>query len=407
MRIFDITFKDLTQVLRDRQALLFLVAMPVVFTFFMSFAYRGPQPESNEDARLALAWVNQDRAGLLGSTLEAMLSESDSVRLEPMGEAEATEAVRSGKAAGAVIVPADFSALWLKEQDSQVVLITDTASITGQSLYQVLRGPVTRLMSALETARLDVQAIQERKTLSAAEQETEFLAAFQHAHALWSASESASQVQTQLAAASAASDPYGGNPYNQSSPGMLVMFAVFGLVSSAQVLVQERKTRTLDRMITTALTPASIVGGHFLAMFVLTLLQQVLLVGFGQLILGVDYLSAPLGILATMMGLSLCVASIGLLIGVVAKEEQQVILLAMAAMFTFSALGGVWFPLEGAGQAFAAIGRLTPTAWAMTGFQNIILRGLDSTSAVLPAIILLLYAAGFFSLAVWRFRKVV
>jgi ABC-2 type transport system permease protein len=45
-----------------------------------------------------------------------------------------------------------------------------------------------------------------------------------------------------------------------------------------------------------------------------------------------------------------------------------------------------------------------PTAWAMDGFQNIILRGLGDASALLPAAILLGVGLLFLAVAVWRFR---
>ncbi len=138
----------------------------------------------------------------------------------------------------------------------------------------------------------------------------------------------------------------GGNPYNQASPGILVQFAIFGLVTSAQILVQERKTRTLQRLITTAMRPWQIVAGHMLAMFTIVFLQMLMLVLFGQWVLKVDYLREPLAIFLVAVMLGFWVASIGLLIGVLAKEEQQVILYSMIAMFLFSALGGTWFPLE-------------------------------------------------------------
>jgi len=48
---------------------------------------------------------------------------------------------------------------------------------------------------------------------------------------------------------------------------------------------------------------------------------------------------------------------------------------------------------------------LTPSAWAMSGFQNILIRGLGLESAWLPTAILLAYALVFFTVAVWRFRK--
>ena len=96
--------------------------------------------------------------------------------------------------------------------------------------------------------------------------------------------------------------------------------------------------------------------------------------------------------------------ALGLLVSALAPGEDQVALYALAAMFLFSALGGAWFPLEIAGGPFAAVGQLMPTHWAMTGLQNIIVRGLDFNAVLLPAGVLLAYAAAFFGLAVWRFK---
>lgn len=46
-----------------------------------------------------------------------------------------------------------------------------------------------------------------------------------------------------------------------------------------------------------------------------------------------------------------------------------------------------------------------PSAWAMNGFQNILIRGLGLESAWLPVGILAAYALLFFVMAVWQFRK--
>jgi ABC-2 type transport system permease protein len=46
-----------------------------------------------------------------------------------------------------------------------------------------------------------------------------------------------------------------------------------------------------------------------------------------------------------------------------------------------------------------------PSSWAMTGYQNILIRGLGLESVWMPVSILLAYALVCFGLAVWRFRK--
>jgi ABC-type Na+ efflux pump permease subunit len=50
-----------------------------------------------------------------------------------------------------------------------------------------------------------------------------------------------------------------------TSPGMMLQFAVAGLLVAAQVIVNERKSRTLQRMLTTATGRAHILVGHYLA----------------------------------------------------------------------------------------------------------------------------------------------
>lgn len=399
MRIFDLALKDLSQIFRDKKSLLFLVAMPVIFTIFMGFAYRNGGSQENVDNRIPLGVVNPEPDLSLNQELFARLANSTSMRVVEMKETEALTALRKGQIAGVLLIPIGFNARSYAGEVVQLTLVSDPVSANGQSLYQLLRTPITQLMSAVEISRESANLV------GLADVSIEQSAAFELAWGKWNAASQLSLVRIEQAIATPASDWTGGNPYNQSSPGILVMFAIFGLVTSAQILVQERKSRTLQRLVTTAMKPWQIVAGHLLAMFTITFLQTAMLVIFGQLVLKVDYLREPLGILLLGVTLGLWIASLGLLIGVIAKEEQQVVLYSMVAMFLFSALGGAWFPLESSGGAFAAVGRLTPSAWAMSGFQNILIRGLGLGSVWTAVAALSAYALFFFILAVWRFRK--
>ncbi len=327
------------------------------------------------------------------------LESSDTVRVESMNEADAMDALHKGDVAGVLVIPAGFSEQVEAGKEAQLTLIADSVSIQGQSLYQLLRVPISQLMSAVEISRETVDI------LGTANSSVEQSAAFDLAWSKWTEASKVSLVKVEQAVAQESSDWTGGNPYNQSSPGILVQFAIFGLVTSAQILVQEKKFRTLQRLITTAMEPWEIVAGHMLAMFTITLLQTVVLIVFGQFALKVNYMREPLGVLWMALTLGLWVSSMGLLIGVIAKEEQQVILYSMIAMFLFSALGGTWFPLEATGGAFAVIGKAMPSAWAMNGLQNILIRGLGLESVWMAGGILSAYGIVFFMLAVWRFRK--
>lgn len=398
MKILDLAIKDLSQILRDKRALLFLVAMPIVFTLFMGFAYSaGENGAENADSRLGLAYVDPEPESRLSQMLFARLEESDAVKVIRLEQAQALESLRRGEVAGVLVLPGDFEAQARDGNAPQLTLIAAANSSDGQSLYQLLRVPISQLMSAVEVAHISAD-LHSRPA--------EFSPALELAWAKWNEHSRLERVRLERAVAQPTENWFGDNPYNQASPGILVQFAIMSLVTSAQILVNERKTRTMQRLMTTAMRPWEMVAGHLLAMFGLVFLQTALLVVFAQLALGVDYLNAPLGTLLVSVALCLWVAALGLLIGVLAKSDDQVVLFSLVSMFLFSSLGGTWFPLEASGGAFAALGRLMPSAWAMTGYQNILIRGLGLSSAWLPAAILLAYAVGFFLLAVGRFRKV-
>ena len=191
-----------------------------------------------------------------------------------------------------------------------------------------------------------------------------------------------------------------------TAPGMMLQFAIAVLLTAAQVIVTERKSLTLQRLLTTSTRRFHIVVGHYLAILFMIFAQFMILIAFAQIVLKVDYLRVPAGSLLVALCAALCIAALGLLIGILAKSEEQAVILSLVPMFVFAGLGGAWVPLDVTGPAFQAIGHLSPVAWGMDGFENIIARGLGFESVLIPAAALLGYAIFFFSLAVWRFRKV-
>ncbi|MGD8398139.1 MAG: ABC transporter permease [Anaerolineae bacterium] len=404
MRIFDLARKDLVQIIRDWKSALFLVVMPVLFTFFFGFIFAPG--DADADSRLPVGLADMDPSGVLGAHLHDLLAGSDVVRpvaLDDTEEAAIDEQVRGGDLAAAVVVPAGLSAQALAGESPQLTVIADQATTAGQTAHSGIDTAVSRLMGAVSTARISAEQYAGARGFAGEAAREAYL---QEAVALaideWQQPPLRVATEQATGAAGAGEDTPGG--FAQSSPGMMVQFAIFGLITSAMVLVLERKTGALKRLLTTPTHRAAVIGGHVLAMFLVVFFQQVLLVAVGQLLFGVDYLQAPLATLAMMVSLSLWAASLGLLIGALATKEEQVITWSLIAMFVFAALGGAWFPLEFAGEAFSTVGHVMPTAWAMDGLQNIVVRGQGLPSVLLPTGILLAYTAAFFGLAVWQFR---
>ncbi|MDR3576582.1 MAG: ABC transporter permease [Anaerolineaceae bacterium] len=404
MRIITLTLKDISQILRDKRSFLFMLLMPVVFTGFMGFALgRG---STSSDQNLALGWTNQDGNSPLSQNLRNAIEAAGGLRLVELDESQAKEQVQQGKLVGDLNIPTGFSRQALAGEKVQLTLVADDSSSTGQTIHQIVQTALMRSLSTVEIARLALQQqlTSSKPFASQAAQQTALLQTLDQASQAWhkpgvtlNLVKSQTVVNTTIQAKA--------NSYNQSSPGMLVQFAIFGLVNTAVILVNERKSKTLQRLQTSSMNRAGIITGHLLAMFMIVLVQGIVLVTFGQIFLGVDYLRQPLAVFLMVAALALWIACLGLAIGVMVKGEEQVLIWSMLAMFLFSALGGCWFPLEVTGGAFSVIGHWMPSAWAMDGFQNIVIRGLGLSAVLLPAAILIGYGLAFFALAAWRFAK--
>jgi ABC-2 type transport system permease protein len=402
MRIIDLTIKDLQQLVRNWMTPVFLVLMPIGFTLFFGVIFSGTGGE--QDPRLPVGFVDQDGGSVLSTHLFDLLDASGAIR--PVASDESIDRmekeVGDEDLAAAVIVPIGYSERMLAGEDVALTVILDSDAAAGSTARNGVQTAIVRLRGAVEVAQLSAEALKAQggtvdeafltDTLDAA------IAAWREPPLTVAVAQSGAVVEQDEEESVMAT------PYGQASPGMMVQFSIAGLIGAANVLVLERKSRSLHRLLTTAISRVEIILGHYLTMFVMIFVQLVVLIGFGQLALGVDYAREPVATLLLAVTMSAWTASLGLLIGVVAKTEEQVIIFSMLCMFLLSAMGGAWMPLEVTGDTFQAIGHLLPTAWAMDGIQNIIVRGLGLESVLLPVGIMLAYAVVFFGLAAWRFR---
>jgi len=391
-RIIILAGKDLLQNLREKQTFMFLLIMPIIFTLLFGFAFGGAGGEGS-DPRLPVGVLDQDN-NPFSQALMKLLKLSDVIRLEEKADrspADLEKLVADNKLAAALVIPAGYSDRLLAGDPLKLTVFADIYNTAGSTAQGVIRTAANRLGISLMSAQVAVQA-------------------------LGSASESVDTIREKIQAAwdkppisvKVTKPATGGgikeNAFAQTSPAMMAQFAIAGLLGSAQIIVNERRSRCLQRLRTTAISNSQILLGHFLAMFVLILAQIFILIVFGQLFLKLNYVGQPLAVLIMMLSLALFVAGLGLLIGALAKSEDQAVIFALIPMFVFSAMGGAWMPLEFTSKTFQAIGHLSPVAWAMDGFKNIIARGLGLESVLIPAAALLGYAVLFFGLAVWRFR---
>jgi ABC-2 type transport system permease protein len=394
IRILDIAFKDLLQLSRDFKTFMFLLLMPILFTFLFGFAFGG-FGGGNSDSRLPVGYLSQDSHWVTNS-LHDLLVKSEVIRLDEntyRSASDLEQLVADGDLAAALIVPNGYGKAILKGKTIRLIVITDPNSTVWTTVQAELLSLASRLDGAVRTATVIEESGAEGPS---------FHYTFKKTLTAWD--EPPISIQETASSTLQKSENNNG-ALTHTAPGMMLQFAIAGLLTAAQIIVTERKSRTLQRLLTTSAQRVHILIGHYLAILFMILAQFLILMLFGQIILKLDYLRVPAGSLLVAFSAALCIAALGLLIGILAKTEEQAIIFSLVPMFVFAGLGGAWVPLEVTGAAFRTIGHLSPVAWGMDGFENILARGLGFNSVLLPAAALLGYAAFFFILAVWRFRK--
>ncbi len=395
IRILDITLKDLIQLLRDFKTFMFLLIMPILFTLLFGFAFGGFSG-GESDSRLPVGYLSQDNHWVTQS-LHDLFDHSEVIKLDENifnSAADLEKLVADGDLAAAIIVPDGYGRAALKDKSARLIVIVDTGTAAWTTIEAELLTLASRLDSAIRTATIIEQTNVEG---------IPFDYAFEQSLSAWNDPPIAIEETTSLAIQKTSN---GSSALAHTAPGMMLQFAIAGLLTCAQVIVAERKSRTLQRLLTTATSRVHIVVGHYLAILSLILTQFIILILFAQFALKVNYLRVPLATLLVALCAALCISALGLLIGILARTEEQATIFSLIPMFVFSGLGGAWVPLEVTGPTFQAIGHLSPIAWGMDGFDNILARGLGFESVLLPAMALLGYAVVFFVLAVLQFRKI-
>lgn len=390
-RILDIAIKDLLQLTRDFKTFMFLLLMPILFTFLFGYAFGGFSG-GGSDSRLPVGYLDQDDTWF-SQVLRDQLADSQVIRLDEDRTRTYPDLellVAEGDLAAVIIVPDRYGATFLKGKNARLIVIADTRTAVWTTIEAEVMATISRLDNAVRTATILDEIDAERMP---------FGYAFQQSLDAWEEPPIA-VVETTSSVVEKSNE--GLSALAHTSPGMMLQFAIAGLLTSAQVIVAERKSRTLQRLLTTAARRFDILLGHYLAIFSLIFTQFTVLIAFGQFILRVNYLRIPAATFLVAFCAALCISALGLLIGVLARSEEQAITFSLIPMFVLAGLGGAWVPLEVTGETFAKIGHVSPVAWAMDGFKNISIRGLGFESVLLPAVALLGYALLFFVLAVWR-----
>ncbi|MCP4416350.1 MAG: ABC transporter permease, partial [Chloroflexi bacterium] len=304
----------------------------------------------------------------------------------------------------ALHIPADFSQQLSAGNKPALDFYSDPANVRQvQPVEQAVLSGVGRLDGSVTAASISRNVANELGLFELDVDETAYFeTAVSNAQSQWENPPVAIQInEDEIIVNSDDIIPQG---INQSSPGMMAMFATFSMLGGAVLLIQERQSGTLRRLLVMPIHKGSIIFGKLLGILFAGLLQMALLIGVAALFFDVPWGNSPLALAVIVFAFALSITSLSIMLAALTKTLAQANALGTVIVLSIAALGGAWWPLDIVPDWMQVVGLFSPISWAMSGFQDIITRGLNVTAVLPEAGVLLAFATVFLSIGIWRFQ---
>jgi ABC-2 type transport system permease protein len=406
-----IAWKDLRIILKDKGALAIFFLMPLLLATMMGLAFGNVGSAGTAEAKIEVATllVNLDQ-GTYGQMVADGLKAAPVLKIEELADAaQADQQVADGKAAEAVIIPADLTSKIDAAEPVQIVVIKDP---TQKEAAGIVTGVVNQAMAEVDLVgelRYGIHAVTAQQPgYDQAPPELIKAVEAQTLGVIWSQVQSMRQhpliaVKSEtLEGKQVEEEPW--NPITYYVPGFTVAFAFFLIGAMAGELHQEKEQGTFRRLLSSPIPKQAIIAGKVVAYMAVVFLQVVLLATVGYAVFKMPLGSSPLGLALLTLGLALAAASLGMLIGTLTRNSKQAQQVGTVVGFVLLILGGTTFPYFRGTGTMAILSRLTPNSWGIEGYMGM-LADEWGMAQVWPNIVMLLgFAAVFFAIAVWRFR---
>jgi ABC-2 type transport system permease protein len=193
--------------------------------------------------------------------------------------------------------------------------------------------------------------------------------------------------------------------FNQFGGAILALFPfiVMFLITSITTL-RERRSGTLERLMTTPLGKADFILGYALAFGLMATLQAIITVTFAVLACGLE-VEGPLWQLGLVAVIDAILGSaLGLLASAFARTEFQAVQFMPLIVFPQILLGGLFMPRDEMPDALYAISNWLPLSYAIDAV-NAVTAGDEGWELVRPLLIVIAFAVGSLIVASLTLRR--
>jgi ABC-2 type transport system permease protein len=389
-------------------AVIWMLVLPLGMTFIGGLVF-GAFSGGSEAVVIDLPVVDQDRGEMATVVLE-VLSQTGNLNLETAYDKETAHGlVADGKRTGAVVIPSGFSAAMTSGQPTALELIVAPGGQTAPLLEGMVRGVTSAFSNVQTTVEVAIREVQratgsaDPSTGSGQRLDYEGIAG----RAVTTALERLHNPPVSTRITSVGSEGEEFDVSDQIVPGYAVMFAMFSVLSAAGGILEEKERGTFKRLLISPIPQWSLLGGKLLAQFLMGVGQIGLMFLFGALVFDLDLGTSPLGLLLITLATCWATTSLGILLVAVIRSRKQIHPITTLIILGSSAIGGAWFPLFLMPKAVQQVGRITLVAWAMEGYNRLMILGGSLADVWVNIGVLTLYGAICFAagLKLFKFKE--
>lgn len=392
-----VALNELLLLFKDKMAAVWMIILPLAMTTIMGVVF-GELGGETDAVVMELLVVDHD-GGEMAATVLDILSQTENLHVETSYDDQiARQLVIDGKRVGAVIIPPDFSAAITSGQPTTLELIVAPGGGTAPLLEGTVRGVTSGLSNVQTTLEvaigevqratgsyvLDYEGIAERMVATALEQLRN------------------PKVRASVTTVGSVKDEF--DIFDQVVPGYAVMFAMFSVLGGAGAILEEKERGTFKRLLIVPLPKVALLGGKLVAQFLVGVVQIALMFAFGTLLFHVSLGDSILGLVLLTLATCWATTSLGLLLVAIIKSRKQIHPITTLIILGSSAIGGSWFPLFMMPKAVQQVARLTLVAWAMEGYNQLMILGGSLADVSVDIGVLILYGAACFAIGLRLFR---
>ena len=400
-------YKEFLLLKRDIGGLIILFVMPVVLVITVTMIQDSSFKKAG-NAKIPVLFVNND-TGKVSRTVFENLSQSEAFNVVTgigqgaLTEAQAKEAVFKGKYQLAIVIPENLSADLQAKINQNVDKILSGFGLSDTSGHKAVAGEI-----AQKEVRLyfdpAVQMSFRNAVLSSVDKmisqiETQYI--YSTFKSQLGDSTAGFEQKKFITFKEIAPTTAGGQEIKpnsvQHNVSAWTLFAIFFIVIPLSInIVKEKSQGTYVRLLTNPVSNVVVLGGKTITYLIICMIQFYMMVAVAVFVF--PHMGLPALNLAGNLPLMSVVAlfsgfaaiGYGILLGTVAKTQEQSAPFGATSVIILAAIGGVWVPVFAMPKAMQVIAYSSPMNWGLNGFYNVLLRNAGIVD-ILPQLGLLLF----------------